>query len=189
MSKRAALIAGVTITLRSITSRSITSRSITSRSIVISIAQQELRLYDSGRVLKRWSVSTALAGAGNQENSGQTPLGLHYVRAMVGGREPLNAVFVGRRPTGEVYSDALAKQFPKRDWILSRILWLCGSEVGYNRLGSVDSMRRYIYIHGTPDSEPMGIPLSHGCIRMRNRDVVALFDLVSVGVPVSILEQ
>ena len=96
-------------------------------------------------------------------------------------------MFIGRRPTGEVYSTLLAKKYPNRDWILSRIIWLCGTELGINRLGNVDTMRRYIYIHGTPDSEPMGVPLSHGCIRMRNKDVIQLFKHTSVGTPVSII--
>ncbi len=137
-------------------------------------------------MLNEWSISSALAGVGNTENSGKTPLGSHRVRAKIGGSQPINGVFVGRRATGEIYSDELAKKFPKRDWILTRVLWLCGNEVGCNRLGSVDSMRRYIYIHGTPDSEPMGRPLSHGCIRMRNSDVIELFNLVNVGAEVLI---
>lgn len=138
-------------------------------------------------MLKRYSVSTALKGPGNSKNSGQTPIGKHYIRAKIGGGEPENTVFVGRRATGEIYSQALAEQYPDRDWILTRILWLCGMQPGINRLGNVDSMQRYIYIHGTPDSEPMGIPLSHGCIRMRNADIVELFDQIGYGTEVEIL--
>jgi len=100
---------------------------------------------------------------------------------------PEGTVFIGRRPTGEVWSPELAAQYPGRDWILSRILWLSGCEPGVNRLGNCDTMQRYIYIHGTPDSEPMGVPLSHGCIRMRNADVMALFDAVPVGTAVTII--
>jgi lipoprotein-anchoring transpeptidase ErfK/SrfK len=110
------------------------------------------------------------------------------VRAKIGDGQPLGSVFVGRRPTGEIHSEALARATPDRDWVLSRILWLSGTEIGKNRLGSVDSMRRYIYIHGTPDSEPLGEPRSIGCIRMSNADVVELFDLVAVGTPVEITE-
>jgi len=131
-------------------------------------------------LLGSWQISSAAAGVGSDEGSGKTPLGLHRIRAKIGGKCELGAVFVGRRFTGEIYDAELAAEFPQRDWILSRILWLCGNEVGVNRSGSVDSMRRYIYIHGTPDTEPMGKPLSHGCIRMRNTDVVNLFDKVSV---------
>ncbi|BBP43504.1 hypothetical protein THMIRHAT_12500 [Thiosulfativibrio zosterae] len=108
------------------------------------------------------------------------------MRAKIGQDEPLNAVFKGRRPTGEIYTPALGQAYPNRDWILTRILWLSGTEKGKNRLGSVDTMQRYIYIHGTPDTEPMGIALSHGCIRMRNSDLVKLFDLIAVGTPVVI---
>jgi L,D-transpeptidase YbiS len=110
------------------------------------------------------------------------------VRAGIGAGQPVNTVFVGRRPTGEIWTPELAAQFPQRDWILTRILWLSGCEPGFNRLGNCDSMRRYIYIHGTPDSEPMGVPRSHGCIRMRNADVIALFDQVAAGTPVLITD-
>lgn len=155
-------------------------------SITISIAQQTLSLEQDGKVQASWPVSTALKGAGNQQGSFQTPLGLHRIRAKIGAGEPLNKVFRGRRPTGEIYDTRLGEEFPGRDWILTRILWLCGEERGVNRGGNVDSQRRYIYIHGTPDSEPMGIPRSHGCIRMRNRDVAELFDRVPAGTPVLI---
>lgn len=156
------------------------------RYLHISISRQTLFAFEDQKKVFEFSVSTALNGAGCEEGSGKTPLGKHYIRAKIGGFEPLNTVFVARRPTGEIYSEKLAQQFPKRDWILSRILWLCGQELGVNRLGHVDSMARYIYIHGTPDSEPMGVPKSHGCVRMRNADVVTLFDWVPAGCPVMI---
>lgn len=154
--------------------------------IEISIAEQTLRLFENELCVATYPVSTAFNGSGNQNGSGKTPLGLHRIRAKIGAHQPLNAVFVGRRATGEIYSAELAARFPKRDWILSRILWLCGNEPGVNRLGKVDSQRRYIYIHGTPDSEPMGEPRSHGCIRMRNEAVVSLFERVAAGTPVRI---
>lgn len=145
--------------------------------IEISIADQLLRI-TSGGACHLYPVSTAANGAGEQEGSEKTPRGWHRVRACVGDGMPLNTVFRGRRVTGEIYSPELAAQFPRRDWILTRILWLQGLEVGYNRMGGVDSMRRYIYIHGTPDSEPVGVPRSHGCIRMRNEDVRELSGLI-----------
>lgn len=160
--------------------------SIQVRYLHISISDQTLSAFEDQQKVFEFSVSTALNGHGCEQGSGKTPVGKHYIRAKIGGSEPLNAVFVARRATGEIYSEKLAQQFPKRDWILSRILWLCGQEVGVNRLGGVDSMARYIYIHGTPDSEPMGVPKSHGCVRMRNTDVVTLFDWVPVGCPVMI---
>lgn len=155
--------------------------------IEIDIARQRLRLFDAvGACVCDYEVSTALNGAGEQMGSGCTPRGRHIVRAMIGGDAPAGAVFVGRRPTGEIWSPRLQEQFPGRDWILSRILWLSGCEPGRNRLGAVDSMRRYIYIHGTPDDQPMGVPRSHGCVRMRNADVIDLFGRVKPGTPVEI---
>jgi hypothetical protein len=141
---------------------------------------------DQGRVLRAYSVSTAAKGAGERFGSHCTPRGRHIVRAKIGAGAPLNAVFVGRRLTGEIWSPGLAERYPDRDWILTRILWLSGCEVGFNRLGEVDTMRRYIYIHGTPDTMAMGRPGSIGCIRMRNHELVQLFDLVAPGTPVEI---
>lgn len=156
------------------------------RHLRVSIPQQQLYVYVDGVLESTYSVSTALNGPGEQKNSGCTPRGKHYIRAKIGADLPLNAVFVGRRFTGEIFSDALAQHFPQRDWILTRILWLSGLEVGINRLGNFDTMQRYIYIHGTPDSEPMGLPLSHGCIRMRNADLIELFDQIDAGTVVQI---
>lgn len=156
------------------------------RRIDISIANQTLSLIQGDQIERQFSISSAEKGAGFLKGSNQTPLGRHYIRAKIGQGQPLGCVFVGRRPTGEIYSPELAKQHPNRDWILTRILWLCGRERDKNRLGQVDTMQRYIYIHGTPDSEPMGVPLSHGCIRMRNQDLVELFELVVAGTEVNI---
>jgi L,D-transpeptidase YbiS len=156
--------------------------------LVVDLSTQRMTLREGGEVLKVYSVSTATNGPGEQQGSECTPRGKHVIRAKIGSGEPSGTVFVGRRPTGEVWSPQLARRHPSRDWILTRILWLSGSEVGQNRLGNVDSMRRYIYIHGTPETEPMGVPASHGCIRMRNRDVIDLFDRVTTGTPVHILE-
>ena len=146
--------------------------------IEINASKQELTLLDGNRVLKRYAVSTAKRGLGEKNGSLCTPRGRHIVRAKIGGGQPLGAVFVRRRPTGEVWTPELHAQYPGRDWILTRILWLSGCERGRNRLGDVDTMRRYIYIHGTPDSAALGKPGSIGCVRMRNRDVAELFDLV-----------
>jgi len=155
--------------------------------IEISIPEQSLRLLsDGGKELKRYAVSTARNGAGELEGSFCTPRGEHIVRAKIGAGQPVNTVFRGRRPTGESWTPELGERFPGRDWILTRILWLSGREVGKNRLGKVDTMRRYIYIHGSPDSVPVGTPGSIGCIRMRNADIVELFDRVSAGTQVSI---
>jgi L,D-transpeptidase YbiS len=154
--------------------------------IEISIPGQTLVLSDRGRAVKTYSVSTAKKGPGEKNGSLCTPRGRHIVRAKIGAGEPLNAVFVRRRATGEVWSQALHEQYPGRDWILTRILWLSGCEPGRNRLGDVDTMRRYIYIHGAPDFAEMGKPGSIGCVRMRNRDIVELFELVPPYTPVEI---
>lgn len=136
--------------------------------------------------LRCYPVSTATNGVGEQSGSYCTPRGRHIIRAKIGASQPINAVFVGRRPTGEIYTPDLGTQYPGRDWILTRILWLSGCEVGFNRSGSRDSMRRYIYIHGTPDSEKLGQPGSKGCVRMHNADLLELFDLVPVRTEVQI---
>jgi len=146
--------------------------------IDVSLPRQELVLTDGAKVLKRYSVSTAKKGPGEKNGSFCTPRGRHLVRAKIGAGQAPNTVFVRRRPTGEVWTPELHARYPGRDWMLTRILWLSGCEPGKNRLGDVDTMRRYIYIHGSPESAAMGKPGSIGCIRMRNADIVELFDLV-----------
>ncbi len=158
-------------------------------SIEVSVSKQELKgLNLSDDVVFLTRISTAKNGVGQQFGSECTPLGSHRVRARIGADQPVNTVFIGRRPTGEIYSEALNQRHPNRDWILTRILWLCGNESGLNRGGDVDTQRRFIYIHGCPDSHAMGVPSSHGCIKMRNSDIIDLFERVSVGTTVSIVE-
>lgn len=152
----------------------------------IDLETQVLTVIRSGSPWLAYPISSARNGADERNGSNGTPRGRHRVRARIGAGRPLGGVFVARRPTGEIWSRDLAARYPQRDWILTRILWLCGEEPGLNRGGEVDSMRRFIYIHGTPETEPMGIPLSHGCIRMRNQDVAQLFDWLTVGTPVII---
>lgn len=155
--------------------------------IEVKISEQKLYLFDGENLVKTYLVSTASAGIGCQKNSFQTPIGKHYIRAKIGADAPADAVFVARRPTGEIYSADLAEQFPARDWILTRILWLSGLEVGKNRLGEVDTMQRFVYIHGAPASEPMGVPASQGCVRLHTPELIELFDLVKVGTEVNLL--
>ena len=154
--------------------------------IEISIPEQNLALLETGREIRRYVVSTSRNGAGERQGSFCTPRGEHIVRAKIGAGQPWNTVFVRRRPTGEIWTSELAERFPGRDWILTRILWLSGCEPGRNRLGEVDTMRRYIYIHGSPENVEMGKPGSIGCIRMRNSDIVELFGLVPPGTEVGI---
>jgi lipoprotein-anchoring transpeptidase ErfK/SrfK len=154
--------------------------------IVVSLREQRLRLVEADGHRTEYAVSTALNGPGEQPGSHCTPRGRHRVRLRIGEGCAMGTVFVGRRPTGEIWTPALAAQYPGRDWILTRILWLTGCEPGRNRGGEIDTLRRYIYLHGCPDDAPMGVPRSHGCIRMRNRDIVALFDRVPAGTEVVI---
>ncbi len=156
--------------------------------IKISIHKQSLTLIDNNKIIKTYLISSAEKGLGNHKNSNKTPTGKHIVRAKIGANAKINSVFVGRRLTGKIYSIALAKNHPTKDWILSRIIWLSGTEKGINRLGNVDTMQRYIYIHGTPDSEPMGRAKSHGCIRMRNHHIIELFKLIAINTKVEIIK-
>ena len=158
------------------------------RHIKVSIDEQRLQLLDGNRIVMDVAVSTATNGPGEIMHSECTPRGWHRVRAKIGAGCVANTVFVGRRPSGETYTPALKVAQPDRDWILTRILWLCGMEPGRNRFGEVDSMRRYIYIHGCPEADPMGVASSHGCVKMRNSDVIELFDSVPVGTRVLIQE-
>lgn len=156
--------------------------------IEVDLRRQQLRLLQEDVLLAHYRVSTAARGAGERNGSLCTPRGRHRVRAKIGAGLAPGAVLVGRRPTGEIWSPELHQAFPGRDWILTRILWLCGCEPGRNRFGEVDTMRRYIYIHGAPDSAAMGVPGSHGCVRMRNDELIELFERVPVGCEVMIHE-
>ncbi len=157
--------------------------------IQVSIQEQRLCLWQGDKSVLDVRVSTAKNGPGEVRGSECTPRGWHVIRAKIGAGCPADTVFVGRRPTGEIFIPDLRRQHPRRDWILTRILWLSGLETGKNRLGEVDTMRRYIYIHGCPDEDSMGVPSSHGCIKMRNQDVICLFDLVDAGTQVQIIES
>jgi lipoprotein-anchoring transpeptidase ErfK/SrfK len=160
---------------------------LSSYRIEVDVPAQTLAVLDrEGRETMKLRVATARNGVGERLGSEQTPRGEHYIRAKIGTGLPAGAVMVSRRPTGEIYTPDLRTTYPNRDWILTRILWLCGLERGKNRLGEVDTMRRYIYIHGCPDEDPMGVPSSRGCIKMRNSDLIMLFDLIPAGTRVTI---
>ncbi|GHA15514.1 peptidase [Arenicella chitinivorans] len=163
--------------------------SVVLKKLTVRVAEQRLEGFDAKHQKAfEAQVSTARNGVGQRFGSECTPLGEHRIRAKIGADAPENAVFVGRRATGEIYTPCLSAAFPQRDWILTRILWLCGTQLGFNRGGLVDTQRRYIYLHGCPDSHPMGQPSSHGCVKMRNRDIMTLFDLVEIGTQVQIVE-
>ena len=159
------------------------------RHIQVDIGRQRLILFDGKQILAEYTVSTARNGPGERMGSECTPRGLHRIRIKIGAGCAADTVFLGRRPTGELCTPALQARYPDRDWILTRILWLTGTERGRNRGGQVDSLRRYIYIHGCPADAPLGVPGSRGCIRMANRDLIALFERVAACTPVDIREQ
>jgi len=157
--------------------------------IEINISKQTLRLFEGNDVVKQYTISTAKNGPGEQMDSECTPRGKHLIREKIGVGCEANTVFVGREASGELFHPELREQFPDRDWILTRILWLSGCEAGKNKGGNVDSYDRYIYIHGGPDDLAMGVPGSRGCVRMRNTDVIELFDLVETETGVNIVEE
>jgi L,D-transpeptidase YbiS len=146
----------------------------------VNVRTQQLFVYQGNEQIRCYAISTGKNGVGEMFGSEQTPRGWHLIRAKIGADCPADTVFIKRRPTGEIYTQALRAESPARDWILTRIFWLSGLEPGKNRLGNVDTMRRFVYIHGTPDDVPMGVPGSRGCIRMRNRDIIELFELIPV---------
>lgn len=154
--------------------------------IDISIPLQQLSLFEHRDIVRQYPISSAANGAGEQNGSYCTPRGKHLIRAKIGAGAAANTVFIGRRPSGEIFKPAMRQQYPERDWIVTRIIWLSGCEPGFNRLGDVDSMRRYIYLHGAPDEVEMGAPGSLGCIRMRNANIIELFELVKIGTPINI---
>jgi len=155
--------------------------------LIIKIKTQQCQLIQANHVLFESKLSSAKNGVGETYGSECTPRGKHIIRAKIGFDSPKNTVFVARRATNEIFTSSIQRQYPQRDWILTRIMWLSGLEVGKNRLGNVDTMRRYIYIHGCPDDNEMGKPSSHGCIKMHNSDVVELFNLVDSGTLVNII--
>ncbi|MBL78723.1 MAG: L,D-transpeptidase [Nitrosomonadaceae bacterium] len=158
--------------------------------IEININFQHLDIINNNQdKIKSYQISSATNGVGQEQGSFCTPLGKHIIRAKIGAGLPINTIFIGRRPTGEIFSPELEKNYRGRDWILTRILWLSGCEVGFNRLGTVDTMRRYIYIHGSPDSIDIGRPGSSGCIRMLNTDLLELFELIDIGTEVNIKQK
>jgi len=150
------------------------------RYLVVSMKHQTMCLIESGIEIRKYRVSTAKNGPGEQRGSECTPRGWHVIRAKIGTSQPLNSVFIARRPTGEIYTPELGLRYPNRDWILTRILWLGGLQPGFNRYGQVDTTWRYIYIHGCPDHLMQGQPESHGCIRMYNEDILTLFEEIKL---------
>ncbi|MCS5708031.1 L,D-transpeptidase [Candidatus Berkiella cookevillensis] len=154
--------------------------------LLVDVETQALYHFKDSKITKKYLISTAKNGVGEEMGSEKTPRGWHIIRAKIGDNQPINSVFVRRRPSGEIYSPDFSSAYPGRDWILTRILWLSGLEVGKNRFGNCDTMKRYIYIHGSPDTKVMGVPSSKGCINMHNNDILELYSDVPVGTTVLI---
>jgi len=152
--------------------------------ITIDVSNQILKL-SSNKLTRDYFISTSKNGVGQENNSGKTPLGRHYIFKKIGQNMPVNSIFIGREFNFEVYHDALGDIYT--DWILTRILWLAGSEDGMNAGGNVDTKNRYIYIHGTPYEDQLGKPVSSGCIRMSNQDVIELFNYTQIRTEVNIV--
>ena len=153
------------------------------KTIEVSILNQNLELLEPNNSII-YQVSTSIYGPGELKNSHCTPIGKHIIRAKIGEGQPIGMIFKGRRPTGKIFNKKDNNQ--SGDWILTRILWLSGLEIEKNRLGGVDTMQRYIYIHGVPDHYKLGIPRSIGCVNMYNEDIIDLFNRVEVGTEVNI---
>ena len=154
--------------------------------IDIDVGKQQLTLFDGEKVLSLYAISTAKNGTGQQNGSECTPLGLHTIGSKIGSDAEENSVFIGREETGEIFSETLRENHPDRDWILTRILWLNGKEEGINKGGEVDTFSRYIYIHGCPDNDSFSSPSSHGCVKMRNKDIIELYENIDAGARVFI---
>ena len=165
----------------------ITAEKSSNQFIIIISNEQRLYCYEGNVLYKAYPVSTAKNGLGEKSGSECNPRGWHRIHNIIGLEHPVNSVFIGRKWTNECYSDELAVQCPERDWILTRILQLDGLESGYNQGGDVDSLQRYIYIHGTPDTTQLGVPGSHGCVRMRNVDIIELATWVNIHTRVCII--
>lgn len=156
----------------------------TGKLIFVDVNSQLMHVMLDNEILQTFTVSSSKYGEGEVPNSMKTPLGIHFVGKKVGGGAKLNTIFKSRSNTGRQAVPNTAK-YRDKDLITTRILWLEGGEER-NSLGAKSSMRRYIYIHGTPDEDLLGQPASHGCIRMRNIDVYALYEFADEGTPVII---
>ncbi|MGQ4809458.1 hypothetical protein NKDENANG_02875 [Candidatus Entotheonellaceae bacterium PAL068K] len=154
--------------------------------IEIKVSEQTLELYKNGRSVARWPISTSAYGVGATQDSLKTPLGMHQIYKLIGHNLPFGAIIKGRVPTGEIAQIISEPKDVPADVITTRIIWLDGLEKGKNRGAGIDSKSRFIYIHGTAEEGLIGRPASNGCIRMKNKDVIELFDQVEEGVLVYI---
>lgn len=154
----------------------------------VSVKHQRLYLIVNDSTVRKYPVSTAKNGIGSKLNSYKTPPGLHTIKRKIGANVPFGGIMISRIYEGKIAKILTEKKDAKKDYVTSRIMWLQGEESGINRGRNVDSYNRYIYIHGTPEEGYIGEPASHGCIRMKNKDVIELYDFVDEGTPILILK-
>lgn len=157
--------------------------------MLVNIQQQEIYVVRNDAIEKTYRISSAKNGIGNSAGSGKTPLGVHRIAEKIGAGAKPNTIFLGRKDSGKTATILKDPIDSEDDYVTSRILWLEGLEPGINKGKGIDSKQRYIYIHGTPEEGLIGTPASHGCIRLYNKDVIELFDVVSAGTLVVIAES
>lgn len=157
--------------------------------VLVNIAQQQLLVVSNNNILKTYTVSTAKAGTGAEKNSNKTPLGIHRIKNKIGHNAPLGTIFFARKASGQIAKIYTDTTDTPKDYVTTRILWLDGLEPDKNKGGNIDSYERYIYIHGTHEEGLLGKPMSMGCIRMKNADVIALFNMVKEGTLVAIVAE
>ena len=155
--------------------------------IYVSIKKQTLYHIQHKRIIREYTISTSSYGIGSRNGSNKTPIGLHSVKEKYGDKTPINGIMVSRVFYGNIATIYNDETKSKTDDITSRILWLEGLEKGKNKGKGIDSFNRYIYIHGTSEEGRLGKPASHGCIRMKNKEVIDLYKLLEVGTLVLIL--
>lgn len=157
--------------------------------VLISIKHQKLVVMQQAKVVATYPISSSAKGVGSEAGSDKTPLGIHRVAQKFGAGAPAGTIFKGRVNTGRRAEIITEAKSINTDDVTTRILWLDGMEHGLNKGGNVDSKSRYIYIHGTPEEGLIGTPASHGCIRMKNDDVAALYELIDEGCFVVIMDD
>ena len=155
--------------------------------LFVNITEQKMYYIKEGGIVKTYVISSSSYGVGNKAGSNKTPIGLHKVKQKFGEETPINGKMIGRVFYGDIATIYTDNTKSKTDDVCSRILWLVGLEEGLNKGEGIDSYNRYIYIHGTSEEGRLGKPASHGCIRMKNKEVIELYEKVKIGTLVLIL--
>ncbi len=157
--------------------------------LYVGIRRQRMYYFKNNQIVSSYPISTSSKGAGNLMGSYKTPTGLHQIAEKIGGNAPLGTLFINKKNTGKVVPVNKSEISIKKDEITSRVLSLKGLQQGINKGKKYDTFSRGIYIHGTSDEASIGRPSSHGCVRMKNDDIMELFDLLSVGTKVVLLNN